>query len=194
MENTAEYIIETIAPIFNKQGYIGTSLSDLTKATNLTKGALYCNFNNKEELALKSFKYNIKKAISPLYPIIKKQNTSIEQLYAITNYYRGYYELAINRGGCPILNVGIDSKHNNSALFDEAKKETEKIINGLSYIIKNGIDNNQIKNSIDSITVARNIYAMIEGAIFLSFTQENKVFLDNILKHIDTYIIMNLKA
>ena len=57
---TAQYIIETVAPIFNKNGYAATSLSDLTKATGLTKGAIYGNFKNKEELAIIAFKYNVK--------------------------------------------------------------------------------------------------------------------------------------
>ncbi len=64
---------------------------------------------------------------------------------------------------------------------------------GLSVIIQNGIDNNEIINNIDSASCAGNIYSMIEGAIFLSFTQDNKEYLDNILQHIDTSIINRIK-
>ena len=42
--NTSDFILETVAPIFNRKGYAGTSLSDLTAATGLTKGAIYFNF------------------------------------------------------------------------------------------------------------------------------------------------------
>jgi len=59
-ERTTAYIIKTVAPVFNKHGYVGTSMSDLTEATGLTKGALYGNFENKEALALSSFEYNSK--------------------------------------------------------------------------------------------------------------------------------------
>ncbi len=194
MVNTSQYIIEKIAPVFNKQGYVGTSLSDLTKVTNLTKGALYCNFKNKEELALKSFRHNLKKAILPLYSNLKKQKSSIDKLYALTNYYRNYYELGKDIGGCPILNVGIDTKYNNAILFEEVRKETKKIIYGLSIIIQNGIDNNEIMNNIDPVSCAGNIYSMIDGAIFLSFTQDNKEYLDSILEYIDTFIIKSIKT
>ena len=47
-EQTSEFIIQKVAPIFNKHGYYGTSMSDLTQATGLTKGAIYGNFKNKE--------------------------------------------------------------------------------------------------------------------------------------------------
>ena len=46
-ELTSKFIIETVAPIFNKKGYAATSMSDITNATNLTKGAIYGNFENR---------------------------------------------------------------------------------------------------------------------------------------------------
>ena len=59
-EKTSQYIVETTAPLFNKNGYTGTSLSDITDTTGLTKGAIYGNFKNKEELALEAFNFNVK--------------------------------------------------------------------------------------------------------------------------------------
>ena len=60
-EHTIHFILETVAPIFNKHGYAATSMSDLTSATGLTKGAIYGNFKNKEDLAIAAFKHTIKK-------------------------------------------------------------------------------------------------------------------------------------
>jgi len=193
MDNTSDYIIEKIAPVFNSKGYVGTSLSDLTKATGLTKGALYGNFSNKEELAIQAFKYNLKKATSPLYHVLKEKTSSIGKLQAITDYYRGYYELATERGGCPILNVGIDSKHNNQALFDLARKETLRIINGLTQLIQEGIDSGELVDTIHPTRSANNMYSMIEGAIFLSLTQENKTYLEQILDYVDKSVIEKMK-
>ena len=56
---TSQYIIEKVAPIFNKKGYVGTSLSDMTEATGLTKGSIYGNFKNKDGVAIEALKYNI---------------------------------------------------------------------------------------------------------------------------------------
>ena len=38
-DKTRRFIIEKTAPVFNKNGVAGTSLSDLTSATGLTKGS-----------------------------------------------------------------------------------------------------------------------------------------------------------
>ncbi|WP_431210474.1 TetR family transcriptional regulator [Puia sp. P3] len=57
-EKTREFIIQKTAPIFNKKGYAGTSLSDMTEVTGLTKGSIYGNFADKDEVALAAFAYN----------------------------------------------------------------------------------------------------------------------------------------
>ena len=48
-EATKELIISKSADLFNTQGYKATSLSDITKATGYTKGAIYRHFENKED-------------------------------------------------------------------------------------------------------------------------------------------------
>ncbi len=51
-ERTRKFIVERTAPIFNMKGYSGTSLTDLTAATGLTKGSIYGNFENKDDVAI----------------------------------------------------------------------------------------------------------------------------------------------
>lgn len=194
MENTAEYILEKVAPIFNRQGYVGTSLSDLTTATQLTKGAIYCNFENKEDLALKAFHFNYRKALAPLSNDLQGEKNSIDKLKALTLYYRGYYDKALATGGCPILNVGIDAQHNNPKLFASAKRKSERLINGLQEIIEDGIEADEIKKGIDPAIYARNIYSMIEGSLFMAFTFEKRDYIDSILDHIDHIIKTELKS
>ena len=75
-ERTSQFILETVSPIFNKNGYSGTSMSDLTKATKLTKGALYGNFKTKEALALEAFNFNVKFIIDKLRSIFKRYRIS----------------------------------------------------------------------------------------------------------------------
>ena len=63
-ERTRQFIIEKTAPIFNEKGYAGTSINDLTEATGLTKGSIYGNFENKDEVALAAFDYNFERVIT----------------------------------------------------------------------------------------------------------------------------------
>jgi TetR/AcrR family transcriptional regulator, transcriptional repressor for nem operon len=79
-ERTRAFIIESTAEIFNKKGYAGTSLSDLTEATNLTKGSIYGNFENKEEVALAVFDYNCAKISQVIQEQINKAETFHDKL------------------------------------------------------------------------------------------------------------------
>ena len=60
-EETRQTIIEKAAVIFNKNGYQRTTMSTLTKALGLTKGAIYGHFADKDELAVEAFRYSVRK-------------------------------------------------------------------------------------------------------------------------------------
>jgi len=192
-EETVSFIIEKVAPIFNKQGYVGTSLSDLTIATGLTKGAIYCNFKNKEDLALNAFKFNARLVLLPLKESIDLASTGFEKLLAVITYHRSYWAKLKNAGGCPILNVGIDSKFINPKLFNMAKKVSERMMDDLVQIIELGKKDKSIKDDVNTVLHSKNIYSMIEGGIFMTMTHEDEIYLQNILDIIELDILPKIR-
>lgn len=191
--NTSEFILDKVAPIFNKQGYVGTSLTDITKATGLTKGAIYCNFSNKEDLALKSFQLNINLAITPLFKLVAATEGSINKLSAITDYQRSYYDLVKDRGGCPMLRVGVDTKFINPLLFKTAQNLSQKFTAGLTNIISEGISNNEIQQNTDPVKYAKIILSLIEGSSLLAFTHNDQTYITDAMDFIDNTIIDSIR-
>jgi AcrR family transcriptional regulator len=49
---TREHLIEAAAAVFARDGYYGASLDDVAATAGFTKGAVYSNFKNKEDLFL----------------------------------------------------------------------------------------------------------------------------------------------
>src|SRR5260370_23487825 len=49
-EQTRHHLIEAAAAVFAARGYHGASLDEVAAAAGFTKGAVYSNFKNKEEL------------------------------------------------------------------------------------------------------------------------------------------------
>jgi AcrR family transcriptional regulator len=190
--NTSEIILDKVAPIFNKQGYVGTSLTDITKATGLTKGAIYCNFLNKEDLALKSFQLNVNLAITPLFKLVASKEGSLNKLHAITEYQRSYYDLVKDRGGCPMLRAGVDTKFINPLLFKAAQNLSQKFTIGLTNIIKDGIINNEIKPNTDPDKYAKIILSLIEGSSLLTFTHNDPNYINDAMDFIDQTIIESI--
>ncbi|WP_316633916.1 TetR family transcriptional regulator C-terminal domain-containing protein [uncultured Flavobacterium sp.] len=191
--NTSDFILDKVAPIFNKQGYIGTSLTDITNATGLTKGAIYCNFSNKEDLALKSFQLNINLAITPLFKLVSTKEGCLNKLHAITEYQRSYYDLVKDRGGCPMLRVGVDTKFINPLLFKAAQNLSEKFTTGLTNILKDGITNNEIQPNTDPVKYAKIILSLIEGGSLLAFTHNDQTYITNAMDFIDSTLIESIR-
>lgn len=191
--NTSEFILAKVAPIFNKQGYIGTSLADITQATGLTKGAIYCNFANKEELAQKAFELNVRTAIYPLFRLIGATQGAIHQLYAITAYHRGYYKLVKDMGGCPMLRVGVDTKYINPLLFKHAENLSKRMLDGLMSIMEEGKRSRELKQDVNTVDYAKVILSMIEGSSLLAFTHNDESYINKAMDFIDHEIIDRIK-
>lgn len=179
---TRQFIIEKTAPIFNMKGYSGTSMSDMTDATGLTKGSIYGNFENKDEVAIAAFKYNIKKLQDTFAKAIEKENTFKGKLLVYPRLYSDYYHLRVTQGGCPILNTATEADDTHPVL----RKNVEKAINfwkeKLVFYIEQGILAGEFKaKGIDSERTALTVIAIIEGAVMISKVTGNLKNLSDIM-------------
>ena len=192
-EQTTQFILDTVSPIFNKKGYSATSMNDITEATGLTKGAIYGNFKNKEDLALAAFNHNIRFIIDKITVILTEIDSPLAKLHALTNFYRNYYKNNINFGGCPILNVGIDANNTNPQLFERVKYVTHKLQNSISQIIEEGILKKEIKSNIDADIYGGRIFSFIEGSVFMSVLLKDDKYLLDMMNHVDNMILNELQ-
>ncbi len=184
-EATKRYIIQKVAPIFNQKGYVDTSLSDITSITGLTKGAVYGNFKDKHELALEAFNYVLRSSIFPLADQINAAETAKLKMTVIFDYYRKYYEATLKIGGCPILNVGIDTNHQNPALRQRVLKVIDKLINNIEQIIITGQKQKEFKQDIDTRKYAKRIYSMIDRCIFTAMMQKDAEHIREMMDYLD---------
>ena len=191
-ERTTQYILETVAPIFNKKGYFGTSMSDLTAATGLTKGSIYGNFENKEQLALEAFNYNVRKVNGLLKKHVGAHENAKDKLFALTEFYRGYRQYTGEFGGCPLINVGVDSAHQNPVLANRVKHVVHKWKESLSRIIEEGIKEGYFRKSVKPGKLANLIFGMIEGGAFLTVIADDKMIMIDMMNEVDQIIERDL--
>jgi TetR/AcrR family transcriptional repressor of nem operon len=185
-DRTRQFIIEKTAVIFNKKGYAGTSLSDLTEATGLTKGSIYGNFEGKEEVALAVFDYNHKRVSDRIQQLIEKETTFFDKLMV---YAKVYSNTALaDRGGCPILNTAIEADDTNPLLKDKAAKAVGSWRKKLAGLIDGGIAAGEFKADIDVDQSALSIIALIEGGIMIGKVTNSKANLENVLGTVEILI------
>lgn len=193
-ELTKQHIIEVSAPIFNQNGYAATSLSDITNATKLTKGAIYGNFKNKEDLAYSCFKYMFSYLMKPLSEHLKKNKSPIKKLFLITDFYRNYYPFSKKIGGCPIINIGVDANNRNSELIKKVRDVIQRIQDKLCTIIEDGIEAHEISSEINAMLYAKRIDTIIQGAIFMTYTMNDEFYIKDAMNYLDQIINNELKS
>lgn len=192
-EKTKAFIIETVAPIFNKNGYAATSLSIITKETGLTKGAVYGHFENKENLASEAFKFSVRRVLKDLNKEVNKGETPLAMLLNVASFYKKYYHYNKQFGGCPILNIGIDSDNQDNNISKLVQSYNYKILDRFAHLIDMGKSSNEIKDSIDSMLYAKRFFYMIEGAVYMSYVMKDDSYLIDLSETISQIIKEQLK-
>jgi len=183
-EKTRQFIIETTAGIFNEKGYAGTSLSDLTHATKLTKGSIYGNFENKHEVALAAFDFNwnyIKQQIAE-----KKAacSSSREKILVYANAYHKGGIFTLLKGGCPLLNTAVEADDTNDELRKKAADGFLSWKMDLETIITEGISAGEFKSDTPIEKIALTVIALVEGSILLGKATKSRNNADLILSSI----------
>lgn len=164
-ERTKQFIIEKTAPIFNEKGFAGTSLSDLESATGLTKGSIYGNFQNKDDVALAAFDYNFNKVTMYIRERILSVDNSIDRLLVYPNVYKDFLKIPFLKSGCPILNTSTEADDTHPALRAKAVNALQFWKGSIENQINRGIQRGEIKAETNSTEMAIIIMSLIEGAI-----------------------------
>jgi AcrR family transcriptional regulator len=80
---TRRRILEVAAEAFAERGYAGTSLSDVLKASGLTKGGFYFHFPSKEALALATLRHKQEHWVATVMAATLRHPRAVEQLDAM---------------------------------------------------------------------------------------------------------------
>jgi TetR/AcrR family transcriptional repressor of nem operon len=164
-ERTRQFIIEKTAPVFNAKGYAGTSLSDLTEATGLTKGSIYGNFENKDEVALAAFDHNYDQIAAYLKVRILATDNAIDRLLVYPQVYSNFLKIPFLKPGCPLLNTATDADDTHPQLKEKVVAALAFWKTSLENQVKRGIERKEIKSDTNPAEVATVIISLVEGAV-----------------------------
>lgn len=167
-EKTRQLIIERSAELFNKKGYAGTSLSDITEAAQLTKGALYGHFTDKEQLALEVFNYNTDRILSGFNRYLESVSTVSNKFKVMLQFYAENHLELTRMGGCPFLSAAVEFDDQPGPLKERVRERFKLWENTLVNIIIDGQTTGEIKNDISPAKYANLFIAMMEGALLLT--------------------------
>lgn len=185
---TKNSIITESANLFNTKGYKATSISDITKATGLTKGAIYRHFENKQDLEQHALRSLSKKMFDKIGASIREQSTCKEKFEAIFTFFEAYLNTPLYEGGCPLMNAAIEADDANPVLRQQAFSILAQLKASVTKILENGIVNNQIKKDTDTTHYSTIVIACLEGGIMMSKLERNKDAISTTTNHLRSLI------
>ncbi|ULO09373.1 TetR/AcrR family transcriptional regulator [Paenibacillus sp. 19GGS1-52] len=108
---TKENILEQAKQLFSKKGYAATTISDICRATGVSKGSIYHHFKNKEDLFISLAEHSFGNSWKD-WDIKSSAYTSvIDKLYAYSDLFVDNLERPLTKAGEDFINsVGMESE------------------------------------------------------------------------------------
>lgn len=192
-ERTRKFIIEKTAPLFNQKGYAGTSLTDMTEATGLTKGSIYGNFEDKDEVALAAFDYNMEQLIGQVRELQATERSAEGKLNAFIAVYRNGLQSPVLSAGCPLINIGSEADDTHPGLKERVTGALSRWHKSIAAIIQQGKVQGEFRDDVHSGEFASLMIAMIEGGFTLSKISGDKSYLEQSFDQLQGLIKLRLK-
>ena len=183
-EVTKSKIIKESANLFNTQGYKATSISDITRATGYTKGAIYRHFTSKQDLEQQALRSLSKLMFDEIGVLVRQATTFQAKFEAIFGFFENYMNAPLYQGGCPLMNAAVETDDNNPVLRKQAVKMLAELKTSMTRLLDNGIGNGQVKADIDVAFYSTIFIATLEGGIMMSKLERNTNVIRLTIEHL----------
>lgn len=190
-EETQKLIIQTAFEMFYHNGFNNTSIPDIMKETNLTKGAFYHHFKNKNDIGIKVIENILSKRIYNGFIAPLKENKTRKVpdllLYVFTERIENFTEKE-KALGCPANNMINEIGCSITAFRDPLRKLMDSWKDALIETIEIGKEKSEIKASVDSNSAATYLICSFEGARGIRKIYEDDALFNSYLKAVKEYI------
>lgn len=161
-EQTRKQIIETATKLFARKGFYGTSISDLTKAVGLTKGALYHHFEDKDALffaVVESVQNTWEKAVANE---VVSEKDSLAQISILFEKHADL--LSKNEFMCLVMSNLMNEMESVNPKYSSILEDVyEEFVLFVEQIIKAGQSNGEIRPDLDPKLLSLNIVGILKG-------------------------------
>lgn len=91
-ENTRSYLVRSAAELFDRNGFSGATLEDVSRAAGVTKGAFYFHFSSKDELAGAIQAEACAMLRESVYRSMRDERPELQSLIDLTHELAGWLE------------------------------------------------------------------------------------------------------
>lgn len=182
-EETRKRIVSRTAELLNTQGYLGTPVSEIMRVAGLQKGGIYRHFDSRAALTREAFQYAFAGMRDRLVQAIAGKKTATDKLFALLEVGRNATHEEAIRGGCPIMNLAVESDDADPELRKLAREAMAQLVGLFEQVIAEGIKQGEFATG-DARARAIWMVAGIEGAIMLSNLYKDRAYMEAVTEHL----------
>jgi len=180
------------AGLLNTQGYRSTPVSEIMRVTGLQKGGIYRHFDSRTTLTLEAFEYAVARKRDRFRRAVEGRATATDALLALIDVGREALRDEALHGGCPIMNLAIESDDTDPELRSAARKAMTQLIGAFERVITRGMQGGEFPKG-DARARASVIVASLEGAILLSNLYKDRAPMEAVLDHLESAVRNGLR-
>jgi len=183
-EATRQRIVVRTANLLNRQGYRGTPVSEIMRVAGLQKGGIYRHFESRDALALEAFEFAVARVWNRFLLAIEGRKTAKDKLFALFEVARHAPREEAFRGGCPLMNLAVESDDTDPKLRTAARRAMQQVIGLFERIIAEGMRQGEFSEG-DARARARMLVASMEGAMLLTNLYKDGTYMKAVLDNLE---------
>ncbi len=153
-------VLSKITDVFWNQGYEGTGLSDIMKATGLKKGSLYAAFGNKQSMYHKAIQYYEQDVVAKGCAMLRGEGDPAERLTMFLNMPIVDAHDAQDFRGCFLCNAATEQAPDDPGAASLIAQGFDRLENALTYLMSEMHPENAAK---DTRSIAQTLITLYAG-------------------------------
>jgi AcrR family transcriptional regulator len=174
-QQTRDYLLQAAAQVFAEHGYHGASLDQVAAVAGFTKGAVYSNFKNKEDLFLALLEAGYDREMTALKETIEVSEVPPEaRLSDFVGLIRGEMDHMPDNWGALYMEFSLYAMRNPVARARLNELEQADIL-AVAELIEQGRHERGIESDQSAENIARIIVALFRGIGFMGLMNPGAV-------------------
>ncbi len=158
-----DHALDKAMDVFRFQGFHATSISDLSKAMNLTVGSIYKAFGDKHNLFYQVFNRYLLLRKKELNEYLSHANTGYEKIQNLLNFYIDSVKELEGKKGCLVVGSAIEIEVLNHELTRAIEFALNKNLSNIKKLIEEGKADGSINQELNIDQAASLLLCLVLG-------------------------------
>lgn len=180
-EFDAPLALDKALEIFAKQGYHGTSITDLTEAMGLTSGSVYKAFKDKRGVFIAAFDHHRSRRQRQLAALLDREANGYDRLVRLLMYYAGNSCEQEGRNGCIVVGSATELALFDSQIADRVVAAIDHNETQIADLIAQGKADGSIPAHIDAASTARVLLCLTSGMRVIGKTGRSQAAMSDVV-------------